>query len=51
MIDVFVAQDLGAERYTRTGSWVNCRDNLAAAKSWRRAQQVADGSPTTTRVD
>jgi adenylate cyclase len=31
--------------HMRSGSWVNYRDNLAAAKSWRRAQQVADQLP------
>jgi adenylate cyclase len=31
--------------HMRSGSWVNYRDNVAAAKSWRRAQQVADRLP------
>ena len=41
------ARDLHAafDWHMRSGSWVNYRDNLAAAKSWRRAQQVADQLP------
>jgi adenylate cyclase len=31
--------------HMRSGSWVNYRDNPAAARSWRRAQQVADRLP------
>ena len=42
-----VAGDLHAafDWHMRSASWVNYRDNLAAAKSWRRAQQVADRLP------
>jgi adenylate cyclase len=31
--------------HMRAGAWSNNRDNLAAAKSWRKAQQVADRLP------
>jgi adenylate cyclase len=31
--------------HMRAGAWVNYRDNNAAARSWRRAQQVADRLP------
>jgi adenylate cyclase len=31
--------------HMRAGAWSNMRDNLAAAKSWRKAQQVADQLP------
>ncbi|MDT5014671.1 MAG: hypothetical protein QOD39_831, partial [Mycobacterium sp.] len=33
------------EWHMRAASWVNYRDNSAAASSWRRAQQVADRLP------
>lgn len=41
------AGDLHAafEWHMRAGAWSNNRDNLAAAKSWRNAQQVADRLP------
>lgn len=41
------AGDLPAafEWHMRAASWVNYRDNKAAARSWRRAQQVADRIP------
>jgi adenylate cyclase len=41
------AGDLHAafEWHMRAGAWSNIRDNLAAAKSWRRAQNVADELP------
>ena len=41
------AGDLHAafEWHMRAGSWVNYRDNNAAARSWQRAQQVADRLP------
>jgi adenylate cyclase len=35
------------EWHMRAGAWSNTRDNLAAAKSWRKAQQVADRLPDT----
>ena len=31
--------------HMRAGAWSNCRDNLAAATSWRRAKGVADQLP------
>jgi adenylate cyclase len=31
--------------HMRAGAWLNNRDNTAAARSWRRAQQVADRLP------
>jgi adenylate cyclase len=31
--------------HMRAGAWSNNRDNLAAAKSWRKAQRVADRLP------
>ena len=31
--------------HMRAGSWINYRDNSAAMRSWRRAQQVADRLP------
>jgi adenylate cyclase len=41
------AGDLHAafEWHMRAGAWSNNRDNLAAAKSWRNAQRVADRLP------
>ena len=41
------AGDLHAafEWHMRAGSWMNYRDNNAAATSWQRAQQVADRLP------
>ena len=41
------AGDLHAafEWHMRAAAWSNTRDNLAAAKSWRKAQQVADRLP------
>ena len=41
------AGDLHAafEWHMRAASWVNFRDNNAATRSWRRAQQVADQLP------
>ena len=41
------AGDLHAafEWHMRAGSWMNYRDNNAAARSWQRAQQVADRLP------
>lgn len=33
------------EWHMRAGAWSNTRDNLAAEKSWRKAQQVADRLP------